>query len=197
MPLMTSDQHVTGLFAKHLEPGETDLVYAYAEDGPPIWLRMMVLGAVLSFFLTKYYFVGVTERRLLLMRLRANYKEKETVAFPLRDLQDVSSKKVFLGRSLRFTTPDGRRHRLLLRNRLIGLGRQKEYAARLCERALAPAGATEQPPPAMQEPPAAPTIVHTFYTAPAVVWSDDGRRDFPAGMPAADPGFHTLPRGRS
>jgi hypothetical protein len=126
MPLKASDQQANEMFARHLMPGETLTAYVYGQSGPALWLQAL-LGALVSFMLSKYYYVGLTNRRLLLLRVSGMFNEKgiESIDFP--QIVNVETKWALAGKTLVFTLANGERRKIMVRGRAWGLKHQREY----------------------------------------------------------------------
>ncbi len=89
---------IQGVLAPQLEPGEQLRSVGYFRSGP-FW-AMMLLSNLFAFAL-KYYYAGITDRRLILVQLSAMGKPnmQKMVVVPLNCV-------ALKGNSLLVTTPD-------------------------------------------------------------------------------------------
>lgn len=76
---------VTAAFAPHLQPGETLHSHAYGVKQPSMWLILplyalaIVPGVVAVALLTKEYLVGLTDRRVLVLRVSGGKADVQEV----------------------------------------------------------------------------------------------------------------------
>ena len=79
------DPVVRDAFASHLERGETLQEWAYGVKQPSIWLMIPLFalailpGAIAVALLTKEYLVGLTDRRVIVLRVKGGKAEVQEV----------------------------------------------------------------------------------------------------------------------
>lgn len=102
MALTLNDERVRELFVPHLEPDETEVIYV---AGASTWRAPLLLHIIFGMFASlltvlrsKWYLLGLTERRLMLLRLTITMQEKEFEAFPLSEIRSARIRKRFLER---------------------------------------------------------------------------------------------------
>lgn len=114
MALTLNDERVRELFAPHLEADETEVIYV---AGAGTWrapLLLHIIFGMFASFLTvlrsKWYLLGLTERRLMLLRLTITMQEKEFEAFPLSEIRSARIRKRFLERVIEIDLYNGQRY---------------------------------------------------------------------------------------
>jgi len=92
------DETVQNAFAQYLQPEEQLQHYAFGIKQPPILLIIALFclailpGIIATFLLTKSYFVGLTDRRVIILQVTNSWKVKEMREFPLNALPPGSTK---------------------------------------------------------------------------------------------------------
>jgi hypothetical protein len=97
---MAMDRNVlAAAFKPYLEPGEELIEVAYGVKQPNMVLIAALIalavlpGVIAVFLLTKHYVVGLTNRRLMVLRIKAsnNASVREIIEYPLSNLPPVKS----------------------------------------------------------------------------------------------------------
>ncbi|MEZ4404202.1 MAG: hypothetical protein R3B06_29540 [Kofleriaceae bacterium] len=70
---MTPDQFLQGQVMPMLGPGEQVLHTAYMRRQPGLWAQMLVIGALILYWVTTAYFVVLTNRRAILIRTKMSF----------------------------------------------------------------------------------------------------------------------------
>jgi hypothetical protein len=123
MPLTLTDDLARKMFSKHLKPDDGELTWIYGIDTPSLSMFLLFLGPILSAWKTKYYLVGLTERRLVLLKVSKWLNEKECSPIELseitgakveesRDPYNMGSFVAMPGKKLSFSLKDGSRYQM-------------------------------------------------------------------------------------
>ena len=128
-------------FQPYLEPGEQLRHWAYAVKPPsmlliiPLYALAVLPGAIAVMLLTKEYIVGLTDRRLIVLRFKGkNIKVQEILEYPLNNLPRVKAStgalfthikiqdqvKPFFGKIHRLGMPGNREHGMAIEAALTG-----------------------------------------------------------------------------
>lgn len=99
MAKITRDQ-LTAPFQPYLQPGETIQAAAVGVKQPNILLLFVLIamailpGLIAVFLLTKNYLVGLTNRRVIVLRIKGiqNYEVKEMTEYSLEELPALPAK---------------------------------------------------------------------------------------------------------
>lgn len=92
MARFKSDEIITNAFQPHLAPGEQLKHWAYGVKQPPIFLIILLFllailpGAIAVALLTKEYVIGLTDRRLLVLRFSGKLNVKEMLEYNLASM---------------------------------------------------------------------------------------------------------------
>jgi hypothetical protein len=82
-------------FTPYLEPGEQLKYVAYGIRQPNLLVTVLFLGVLARALLTKYYLVGLTDRRLIMLRfsgnVRGNITVKEIVDYRLENIPPITA----------------------------------------------------------------------------------------------------------
>jgi hypothetical protein len=80
-------------------PEETLREVLFALEETNAWLRRLILGPYISFFMTRYYFIGLTNKRILLMPVKSLKLEGEVEQIMLDRVSNMTWKEgVFSGK---------------------------------------------------------------------------------------------------
>jgi hypothetical protein len=123
MPLHLTDKVARELFSRHLEPEDGELAWVHGIDTPSLSLFLLLLGPLVSAWMTRYYLLGLTQRRVLLITLSRWYKEKDCRSIDFgeitgakvvetRDPYRVGPLVAMPGKFLSFDLKDGTRYRM-------------------------------------------------------------------------------------
>ncbi len=88
---------IVNAFQQHLQPGERLMNYAYGVKQPPIMLIVLLMllailpGVIATALLTKEYVIGLTDRRLIVIRFSGKLNPKEVFDYPLYQLPPVKT----------------------------------------------------------------------------------------------------------
>jgi len=133
-----------------LEPGEQVRAGAYAVSGPSPWLTGAI-GIVLMLVLgMRYYFLAVTDRRVLFMKASLLSQRPKGLAFayPVSSVSITGTTVATLWSYFKLQPPEGKPIRLnfhkIWRDEMQQIARAIESAPRS---QVAPAGAVAVPPP--------------------------------------------------
>jgi hypothetical protein len=86
---------IVAAFQPYLQPGEPLFHYAYGVKQPPFLLILVLMllavlpGIIATQLLTKEYVIGLTDRRLLVIRFSGKLVAKEVFDYPLHQLPPV------------------------------------------------------------------------------------------------------------
>jgi hypothetical protein len=109
---MPNPGDVEAAFVPYLEPDESLEHWAYGRSGPPlvVFLPLYFLGVLPGVLaralLTTSYLVGLTERRLVVLRFRGYLKVEESFAYALEAMPPVRSKRTFFAATLAIDDAD-------------------------------------------------------------------------------------------
>jgi len=84
-----NEQEVLNAVQPHLEPGEQVRHWAIGYQ-QPMWL--LVLGALAAALFTKFYVVGMTDRRLLILRYKGRLKIQEITEYRIGQIPPIQTK---------------------------------------------------------------------------------------------------------
>ena len=95
-----NDTRIHEAFAAHLEPGEALRHWAFGVKQPnillmiPLFLLGVIPGVIAVFILTRNYLIGLTERRLVVLRVKSisNAEIMEVQEYALADLRGTEVK---------------------------------------------------------------------------------------------------------
>ena len=91
------DEPVRAAFEAQLQPGEQLQYYAFGVKQPNMGLVILLLclailpGVIAVALLTKEYVIGLTDRRLIVLRVGGGVKVKEVSEYALGDLRGVKT----------------------------------------------------------------------------------------------------------
>ena len=92
------DQKIQAAFESYLNPSEELINWAFGVKQPNIVLILLLLllailpGIIAIFFLTRNYLVGLTDSRLIVLRIKMNAEVKEMTEYGLAALHDMDVK---------------------------------------------------------------------------------------------------------
>lgn len=101
------DEGTQNALRAHLEPGEELRHWAFGNRSPSLWLRIL-LPAIAVTLWTKYYVVGLTDKRFLALRVSGKaraWKILEVQEFSLRALPAVVAKTGWLSTQITIKDP--------------------------------------------------------------------------------------------
>ena len=84
------DAEVAAAVQPHLQPGEQLRYWAYGVKHPPL-LVIILLTPLAVAFLTKEYVAALTDRRLLVLRVRRKLEVEEVTEYPLDKLPQAKT----------------------------------------------------------------------------------------------------------
>ena len=96
----TTREQLTEPFLPHLEPGETVTAAAYGVKQPNLLLLLFLValavlpGLIAVFLLTKNYLVALTDRRVLVLKIKnaGNFEIKEMIEYSREELPALATK---------------------------------------------------------------------------------------------------------
>ncbi len=123
MPRRLTDSLAHEMFSKHLRPDDGDLTWIFGVDTPSQLAFWLFLGPLLSAWKTKCYLLGLTRRRLILLKMSRWMKETECRSIEFseitsanveesRDPYNTGSFIAVPGKKLAFTLQDGSSYRM-------------------------------------------------------------------------------------
>ena len=129
------DAEVMAAVQPHLQPGEQLRHWAYGVRQPPLYLIILLTPLAVA-FLTKEYVAALTDRRLLVLRVRRKMEVEEVTEYPLNRLPQVRTStgtlfthikiddaaKPFVARFHRAGMPANREHAMAIAATLTGAG---------------------------------------------------------------------------
>ena len=104
-----------------------DSLYRHLMEGETI--EAMVYGQKINYLITllsKYYFLALTNKRLLVMRVNPFFKEKELTAVNLEDIKGFNSKSNLNGKNVTIEGNEGRIFQGIIPSTILGLSNHKE-----------------------------------------------------------------------
>lgn len=127
------DAEVTAAIQPHLQPGEQLRHWAYGVKQPPLFLIIILTPLVVA-FLTREYVAALTDRRLLVLRVRRKLEVEEVTEYPLDKLPPaqtstgalfthikiVDASKPFVAKFHRAGMPRNREHAMAIAAALGG-----------------------------------------------------------------------------
>jgi hypothetical protein len=143
MPLRLSENVAREMFAKHLQPDDGALSFVYGIDTPSMWLATLFLGPLVTAFMTRYYLLGLTAKRLLLVRVSRWYGEKQCRSIDLseiaevgiddsRDPYNLGAMIAMPGKKIRLTLKDGSKYRLGVLENVKEIPGQGKHLDKIC-----------------------------------------------------------------
>lgn len=94
----SKDPIIRDAFAPHLQPGETLQSWAYGVKQPslllliPLFCLAILPGAIAAQLLTKHFLLGLTDRRVLALRVKGGkYEVQEVTEYGLDERLDVKA----------------------------------------------------------------------------------------------------------
>jgi hypothetical protein len=180
------DQTVPAALARHLQPGEQLRHWAYGVKQLNIGLILLfyvtIGGALAVALMTKHYVIGLTDRRLLVVRVKAGFFTRchldqvvEVFDFPLHEIprMKVKSSSGMLFSHFRIEAPN---RTWVAKFHRMGMSRNHEQCAAIAnvlgnphaamQRGGAPPPQLGGPPPAYGQPP--------YGAAPQAPWQGQG-----------------------
>lgn len=115
MALKLTKELMKDSISRHLMEGET--------------IEAMVYGQKINYLITllsKYYFLALTNKRLLVMRVNPFFKEKELTAVNLEDIKGFNSKSSLNGKNVTIEGNGGRIFQGIIPSTIVGLSNHKE-----------------------------------------------------------------------
>ncbi|WP_040213027.1 PH domain-containing protein [Clostridium polynesiense] len=109
-------------FEKYLTKDETELypIYAIKQNWFVTWL-------------SKYYFIAVTNKRLFIMRVSTFLKEKSFMEVKPEEIKSAAINKGALGSIIEIYMKDGRFLKARVNKTVLGLGSQKQNLEKIKE----------------------------------------------------------------
>jgi hypothetical protein len=105
------DKYIESEVARMLEPGEHIKWTGYMLKAPPLWAQILFAGLIILFFF-KYYLVGVTNKRIILIRTKNAWVKPKMLNLGTEEIRWDNVKKVGVGgfannRSIDLSFEDG------------------------------------------------------------------------------------------
>jgi uncharacterized membrane protein YqiK len=100
MAIPNREEKMREIVTKELKPGEELLHVSFGAQKPnlPLIIVLAVLflfiGLIVWFFMRNYYFVALTNERLIVIRFKSGFKVKEVESFNLKELGETLETKV-------------------------------------------------------------------------------------------------------
>ena len=139
MGSVLSDQLIVERFKKHLEPDEPELYYVFGQQVPSSGLQLLILflfgwilAALNTAYATKNFFIGLTNKRLLLMKVSMTYEEKDLKSIELSDIEDTRVEDSAMEKIIHLALRSGERYRSKTRKKLYVVEKQEENLKKIC-----------------------------------------------------------------
>ncbi len=112
-----ADTFIEAETKKLLRPGEKVLNTGFVLQAPGLLMQALLLGPLLSFIMTKFYYAALTDKRLILIRTSKGFfgpgtENKGVEEIPLSDVRRLSVGGLLNNRSLSFAMADGTKRTL-------------------------------------------------------------------------------------
>ncbi len=115
MAMKLTEELMKESFLPHLGDGETLITTTYA-----IKQNWFIT------YLSKYYFLGLTNKRLLIMQVSMFFKEKNIKKVESQEISLVTIKETILGKTIKIKTNNGEVFKGRVNNTVIGLKNNRE-----------------------------------------------------------------------
>lgn len=127
MPLIINDQIIMERFKKYLKSDETEFYYVLAQREP--YAALLGVSLLLWLLGFKYYLIGLTNKRLLIMQITITCKEKkfEAVEFTEIDkveITDIMFFKRLTDRNIRLKLTNGEKYKFKILKTIIPIKKQ-------------------------------------------------------------------------
>lgn len=120
MALKITEDLMLERFSKYLTKDETEIYPIYA----------MKLNWFIT-LLSKYYFIALTNKRIMILRVSTLLNEKDFMEVKPEDIKNCSIENATLGKAIKIILKDGSSFKAKANNKVIGLSHQVENIERL------------------------------------------------------------------
>lgn len=120
MALKITEDLMLEKFSGYLSKDETEIYPIYA-----IKLNWFIT------LLSKYYFIALTNKRILILRVSSLLNEKDFMEIRPEEIKSCSMKKAPLGKAIEIRLKDGSVLKAKANNKVLGLSNQSENIERL------------------------------------------------------------------
>ena len=135
-----SDEFIQERFRKYLAPDESELYYVFGQKEASALLQLpllallgTILGPLTSAFTTKNFFIGLTQKRLLLMRVSLIYEEIDLKSIPISEIGGVKIEDSPMDVVLHILLRTGVTYRIKVRKKLYVVENQEENLEKICQ----------------------------------------------------------------
>ena len=136
-----SDELIMERFRKYLTPDESEFYYVFGQkkasallEFPLLALFGTVLGPLSSAVTTKNFFIGLTQKRLLLMRVSLTYEEVNLNSFPLSEIGGIKIEDSPDDIVLHILFRTGETYKIQVKKKLYVVEKQEENLKKICQR---------------------------------------------------------------
>ncbi|MBU7018385.1 MAG: PH domain-containing protein [Theionarchaea archaeon] len=136
-----SDELIKDRFRKYLTPDESEFYYVFGQkkassmqELPLLALFGALLGPLTSAVTTKNFFIGLTQKRLLLMRVSLTYEEVNLNSFPLSEIGGIKIEDSPTDIVFHVLLRTGETYRIEVRKKLHVVEKQEENLKKICQR---------------------------------------------------------------
>lgn len=140
MEPVLSDQLIMDKFKKHLEPDESELYYVFGQQGASSLFQVIllpILGLLLApltaAVTTRNFFIGLTNQRLLLMRVSLTYDEKDLKSIKISEIGGVKVEDSPMDKTIHFILRTGEKCKFKVKKSLHAVENQKENLEKICQ----------------------------------------------------------------
>lgn len=135
-----SDRLIINRFKKHLRPDESEFYYVLGEEkkstgGQLFFLGLFgyIIGPLLTLFMSKVYFIGLTSQRLMLMRIDGSFQEKSFESIDLSEIGGVRTQDTNGYKEITILLRTGKKYTLKIEKSLLTVKKQAENLEKICQ----------------------------------------------------------------
>jgi hypothetical protein len=141
MEQVLSDELIVERLKEYVDPDESEFYYIFGQYQPGSWLQVIflflfgwILAALGSAATTKNYFIGLTNRRLLLMHVSLTYDQEHVESFDTSDIGGVKIEDSSMEKTIHITICNGKKYKIKARKKMHVVKNQQENLEKICER---------------------------------------------------------------
>ena len=124
---------ITEKLKKHMHPEEKEIYCVFGSQDISAWTYWFLLGPILSPLFTRYFAIGLTEQRLLIMELSLRLKEKKFISVSFSQIENISFKNIIMGKELCLNLRTGEKYRIVLHTMGRAAEKQRENLQKICD----------------------------------------------------------------
>lgn len=141
MEQVLSDELIVERLKEYVDPDESEVYYIFGKYESSSWLQAIIfllfgwIGASLgSAATTKNYFMGLTNRRLLLMHVSLTYDQEHVESFDISEIGGVKINDSSMEKTIHITLRNGKKYKIKARKKMHVVKNQQENLEKICER---------------------------------------------------------------